>query len=114
MIFITHDFGIVAKMCDRVAVMYAGRIVETAEVGNIFDRPRHPYTTALINSVPKADERVDRLYSIEGQPPSLLNMAAGCAFYARCQDRFDQCLVDTFPPEVQLVDNHIVRCWKYA
>ena len=114
MIFITHDFGIVAKMCDRVAVMYAGRIVETGDVEDIFDRPRHPYTTALLNSVPHADERVDRLYSIEGQPPSLLNIGSRCPFYERCSDRFDQCTVDTMPPEFELPNNQFARCWKYG
>ncbi len=114
MIFITHDFGIVAKMCDRVAVMYAGRIVETGDVGDIFDRPLHPYTIALVNSVPHADKRVGRLYSIEGQPPSLLNIGSRCAFYERCSDRFDRCAVDTMPPEGELPNNHIARCWKYA
>ena len=69
-IFITHDFGIVARMCDRVAVMYAGRIVESADVRSLFNKPTHPYTQALINSVPQMD-RTDRLFSIDGQPPAL-------------------------------------------
>ena len=73
-IFITHDFGVVARMCDRVAVMYAGRIIEQGDVRDIFSRPAHPYTQALINSVPKLEESVDRLYSIEGQPPLLSNL----------------------------------------
>jgi oligopeptide/dipeptide ABC transporter ATP-binding protein len=114
LIFITHDFGIVAKMCDRVAVMYAGRIVEAGNVRDIFDRPLHPYTTALVNSVPKADERVDRLYSIEGQPPSLLNIPSRCAFYERCSDRFDPCAVDAMPPEVEFSNSQKVRCWKHV
>ncbi|MFC2025080.1 ABC transporter ATP-binding protein [Chloroflexota bacterium] len=114
MIFITHDFGIVAKMCDRVAVMYAGRIVEAADVRDIFDRPMHPYSNALVHSVPKVDERVDRLYSIDGQPPSLLNIASGCAFVPRCPDKFDKCSSEEFPPEVKIPDNRIVRCWKYV
>jgi oligopeptide/dipeptide ABC transporter ATP-binding protein len=71
-VFITHDFGVVAKMCDRVAVMYAGRIVEQGTVREVFNSPAHPYTQALMSSVPKMDEKVDKLYSIEGQPPSLL------------------------------------------
>ena len=72
-IFITHDFGVVARMCDRVAVMYAGRIVEEGSVRDIFNNPSHPYTEALIQSVPKLEEKVERLYSIEGQPPLLSN-----------------------------------------
>ena len=80
LIFITHDFGIVAKMCDRVAVMYAGRIVEQGSVRDIFNHPSHPYTEALLASVPKMEEDVDRLYSIEGQPPTLHDLPTGCPF----------------------------------
>ena len=82
-IFITHDFGIVAKMCDRVAVMYAGRIVEHADVRTIFNNPKHEYTKALINSVPKLEEKTDRLSQIEGQPPQLYNLPPGDAFADR-------------------------------
>lgn len=114
MIFITHDFGVVAKMCDWVAVMYAGRIVEAADVRDIFNRPAHPYTVALIRSIPKVDERVDRLYSIAGQPPRLLNIPSSCAFQDRCPDRFDKCASAEFPPEVEAASNHSVRCWKYV
>ncbi len=114
LVFITHDFGVVAKMCDRVAVMYGGRIVEMASVRDIFDHPMHPYTVALMNSVPKADQKVDRLCCIEGQPPSLLNIGERCAFYDRCLERQDRCAVETFPPQVELSDHHTARCWKYA
>ena len=82
MVFITHDFGIVAKMCDRVAVMYAGRIVEQGSVRDTFNNPSHPYTEALLASVPRRDEDVDRLYSIEGQPPTLHDLPPGCPFSA--------------------------------
>ena len=84
-IFITHDFGIVAKMCDRVAVMYAGKIVEMGSVRDIFNNPSHPYTEALLASVPKMEEDVERLYSIEGQPPTLHDLPEGCPFAPRCQ-----------------------------
>ncbi|MCI0371632.1 MAG: ABC transporter ATP-binding protein, partial [candidate division NC10 bacterium] len=84
LIFITHDFGIVAKMCDRVAVMYAGRIVEHAGVRELFNHPRHPYTVALLNSVPRLERRVERLASIEGQPPPLYDLPEGCPFAPRC------------------------------
>src|SRR5207245_1650081 len=77
-IFITHDFGIVAKMCDRVMVMYAGRVVESGPVREIFNKPSHPYTQALLSSVPTMDERVERLYSITGQPPALWDLPVGC------------------------------------
>ena len=81
--FITHDFGIVAKMCDRVAVMYAGRIVEHADVRTIFNNPKHEYTKALINSVPKLEEKTGRLAQIDGQPPLLYNLPTGDAFAER-------------------------------
>ncbi len=81
--FITHDFGIVAKMCDRVAVMYAGRIVEHADVRTIFNNPKHEYTKALINSVPKLEEKTGRLAQIDGQPPLLYNLPPGDAFAER-------------------------------
>ena len=73
MIFITHDFGIVARICDRVAVMYAGKIVESAGVRELFNNPAHPYTVSLLKSLPKLETRVARLFAIGGQPPSLLN-----------------------------------------
>ena len=80
-IFITHDFGIVARMCDRVAVMYAGRIVESADVRDLFNKPNHPYTQALMASVPQM-ERTERLFAIEGQPPALYALPPGCRLAA--------------------------------
>ena len=87
LIFITHDFGIVAKMCDRVVVMYAGRHVESGPVREIFNHPSHPYTQALLRSVPRMEEDVERLYSIEGQPPALWDLPEGCRFAPRCVRR---------------------------
>ncbi len=110
-IFITHDFGVVANMCHRVGVMYAGKIVETASTRDIFKAPRHPYTSALINSVPHLDRKDERLYSIEGQPPSLLNLPPGCRFAPRCPVVMDVCR-EQQPPEVKISDNHSVSCWK--
>jgi peptide/nickel transport system ATP-binding protein len=114
MLFVTHDLGIVAKMCDHVAVMYAGKIVEKGETRAIFDHPVHPYTKALMNSVPKVEESGGRLFSIEGQPPALLNLSPGCSFLPRCPEKFDQCLSSEFPPEVELPGKHCVRCWHYV
>jgi oligopeptide/dipeptide ABC transporter ATP-binding protein len=114
MMFVTHDFGIVAKMCDHVAVMYAGKIVEKADVRAIFDHPVHPYTKALMAAVPRVEEKVQRLYSIDGQPPSLLNLAPGCSFLPRCSERFDKCSSDEFPPEAEFARDHSVRCWHYV
>ena len=84
MIFVTHDLGIVAKLCDRVAVMYAGRIVETGRTRDIFDRPRHPYTIGLLNCLPTLRRGREPLAAIEGQPPDLAKLPAGCRFAARC------------------------------
>jgi oligopeptide/dipeptide ABC transporter ATP-binding protein len=113
LIFITHDFGIVAKMCDRVAVMYAGRIVESAPVRELFNHPQHPYTVALLSSVPRVDEKIDRLTSIEGQPPPLHGLPAGCPFAPRCPDARDRCR-QHYPPEVAVADGHRVSCWNLA
>jgi len=110
-IFITHDFGVVANICHRVAVMYAGKIVETAATSTIFKAPRHPYTIALIRSVPRLDRKDDRLYSIEGQPPSLLNLPPGCRFAPRCPDVEEVCRKQQ-PPVVEISDGHSVSCWK--
>ena len=111
LIFITHDFGIVAKMCDRVAVMYAGKIVEMGDVRSIFNNPSHPYTEALLSSVPKLEEDVDRLYSIEGQPPTLHDLPPGCPFAPRCQYVMEKCS-QVYPPEFNVSDGHHAACWR--
>ncbi len=108
-IFITHDFGIVARMCDRVAVMYAGRIVESADVRSLFNNPTHPYTQALIASVPKMD-KTDRLFAIEGQPPALFDLPEGCHFADRCMHARDICL-EQYPDSMQVAENHSASCW---
>ena len=113
LIFITHDFGIVAKMCDKVAVMYAGKIVEQGTVRDIFNHPSHPYTEALLASVPKLEEDVDRLYSIEGQPPALHDLPPGCPFAPRCPYVMEQCR-EEYPHAFQLNEAHSAACWKLA
>ena len=112
-LFVTHDFGIVASMCDRVAVMYAGRIVELAPVDTLFARPAHPYTQALLRSVPRLDQDLDRLESIEGQPPSLHELPRGCAFAPRCPDALAACL-EARPPVTTRGPGHSAACWKGA
>ena len=111
-IFITHDFGIVARMCDRVAVMYAGKMVEQSAVEPLFDDPAHPYTEALLKSVPDLDLDVDVLPSIEGQPPSLDNLPPGCAFAPRCPYVFDKC--SEFPPQFVIDAGHTALCWRHV
>tara|TARA_B100000809_G_scaffold237312_1_gene257048 strand:+ start:942 stop:1928 length:987 start_codon:yes stop_codon:yes gene_type:complete len=113
LIFITHDFGIVAKMCDRVAVMYAGKIVEVGSVRDIFNKPSHPYTEALLASVPKMEEDVDRLYAIEGQPPLLHDLPVGCSFADRCPYVMDRCR-EEYPPEFPVDEGHYSACWRLA
>lgn len=110
-IFITHDFGVVANICHRVGVMYAGKIVETASTRELFNHPEHPYTIALINSVPRLDRKDDRLYSIEGQPPSMMDLPPGCRFFPRCPSPLKVCS-EKEPPEVKLSDDHSVSCWR--
>jgi oligopeptide transport system ATP-binding protein len=112
-IFITHDFGIVAKMCDRVAVMYAGRVAEIADVRDLFNNPAHPYTEALMRSVPNVDEEVEYLYAIEGQPPALDSLPPGCTFAPRCPYVFDHCN-EEFPDLINVGEGHSATCWKLA
>jgi oligopeptide/dipeptide ABC transporter ATP-binding protein len=112
MIFITHNIGIVAKMCDKVAVMYAGKLVERAPVRTLFNRPAHPYTEALLRAVPKITDRGARLWSIEGQPPDAANLPPGCPFNPRCPKAEDRCHHEV-PPEFQVGDEHYTRCWLW-
>jgi oligopeptide/dipeptide ABC transporter ATP-binding protein len=109
-IFITHDFGIVADMCDRVAVMYAGRIVEDAATLELFDHPAHPYTMGLLGSIPDVGEDVARLVSIPGSPPSIFDGLPGCSFAPRCGFATDVCVADA-PPAVEVAAGHFSRCW---
>ncbi len=109
-IFITHDFGIVARMCDRVAVMYAGRIVESADVRDLFNKPSHPYTQALIASVPQM-ERTERLFSIEGQPPPMFDLPEGCRFASRCIYAQPHCY-EEYPKSYAVSDGHTANCWR--
>jgi peptide/nickel transport system ATP-binding protein len=110
MIVVTHDFGIVARVCDRVAVMYAGKIVEYAGIRELFNHPTHPYTKALMDSIPKMEVKVDRLYSIEGQPPDLRNLPAGCSFASRCSKVREICR-NEYPPQAEVDPGHYVSCW---
>jgi oligopeptide transport system ATP-binding protein len=110
-ILITHNLGVVAGMCRRVQVMYAGRIVEAGLTDEVFARPKHPYTWALLRSIPRLDAR-DRtaLTPIEGMPPDLTELPSGCAFHPRCPFRMDRCTAQT--PELVSVDgSHLAACW---
>ncbi|WP_163969712.1 ABC transporter ATP-binding protein [Oceanobacillus halotolerans] len=109
LLLITHDLGVVAEMCDRVVVMYAGEIVEVAEINELFDEPRHPYTRGLIDSMPTQNARKERLYSISGQVPKPNEITKGCVFANRCPLAFDKCFEEA-PPVFEKGD-HISKCW---
>jgi oligopeptide/dipeptide ABC transporter ATP-binding protein len=111
MIFITHDFGIVARICDQIAVMYAGRFVERGPVRDVFNQPSHPYTQALLASVPKMEERVEWLASIEGQPPALNDLPVGCRFAPRCAYADTRCHA-AYPPAFTVGAGHSADCWR--
>ena len=110
-IFITHNMGVVAKMADRIAVMYAGQVIESGSAEDVFYRPKHPYTWGLIGSMPSLTGDVpERLFSIPGTPPDLFAPPKGCGFAARCQHCMNAC-VNNLPPEYEVTPGHKVRCW---
>lgn len=110
-ILITHDLGVVAETAQRVAVMYAGVIVETGSVEDIFESPKHPYTWGLLESIPNFEaEEKERLIPIEGSPPDLFNPPKGCPFAARCKYAMEVC-VDHMPPEFEIENGHTAKCW---
>ncbi len=109
-ILVTHDFGIVAANADRVAVMYAGRIVEIGSTLQVWDNPGHPYTQALLSCLPDVDLRRRQLVEIGGQPPDLASLPPGCPFAPRCPKRQPVC-EETYPPAVTLGNGHVAHCW---
>jgi peptide/nickel transport system ATP-binding protein len=110
MLFITHDFGVVARMCSRVCVMYAGQIVEMADVRTLFRAPVHWYTAALIGSVPKLGRKIERLTAIAGAPPRMDAMPQGCRFASRCPNVQARCRAEA-PPMTEIALGHEARCW---
>ncbi len=112
LIFVTHNLGIVARMCDRMAVMYAGKIVEHGSVVNLFDAPKHPYTKALLGSVAKLGSK-EPLFAIPGQPPDLARLPPGCAFHPRCPDAMPCCATQA-PEDTQFGPDWTARCWQAA
>ena len=111
-IFITHDLGVMAAMADRIAVMYAGRVVEIGPANHFFNDPLHPYTSGLLKSIPQYDERVRKLYNIPGQVPDLRRLPAGCAFNPRCEHAMNICRTEEPPDES--VGERRVQCWLYS
>lgn len=110
-VLITHDLGVVSEMCDRVIVMYAGEIVEEANVVNLFDSPKHPYTQGLMESLPNISEQKEYLSSIPGVVPAPGSMPQGCRFAPRCKNAFDKC--SEKPPLITTTDGTRVQCWLY-
>lgn len=116
MILITHDLGVIAEMADRVAVMYAGEIVEQSPVASLFDQPLHPYTKGLIGSIPVLGEVRERLDVIPGSVPNLVNLPSGCRFAPRCVARIENNLsvcTEKRPELADISEGHKVRCWLY-
>ena len=112
-IIITHNMGVVARYADRVNVMYAGRIVESAAATELYANPRHPYTVALLHSVPRLDDIQRRqLDPVEGLPPDLITMPQGCHFQPRCRFAVDRCLLN-YPPSIPVSENHTSACWEW-
>jgi len=106
---ITHDLGVIAEMCDRVAVMYAGHIVETTDIETLFANPLHPYTKGLQKSIPRLDVETERLDTIQGLVPNLLELPSGCPFHPRCDLRLTKCLQE-MPELVEVENHHLVKC----
>ena len=112
-IMITHDLGVVAEVCDRVVVMYAGKIVEEGEVREIFLDPKHPYTKGLLKSIPNLDDELERLYSIPGTVPAPEDFPRGCPFAPRCEVAIEQCFSEK-PNRMSVSANHFVNCWNFS
>jgi oligopeptide/dipeptide ABC transporter ATP-binding protein len=112
-IVITHNLGVVARYADRVNVMYAGKVIETATAAELYANPRHPYTLGLLKSVPRLDElRKEKLDPIEGMPPDLVRLGAGCPFYPRCKFHVDRCKEEN-PPLITVGEAHQSACWEW-
>ena len=111
MILITHDLGVVAEMAERVIIMYAGEVVEETDVHRMFQRPLHPYTQGLLDSIPRLDEDKEELNVIEGVVPSPQEMPSGCRFGPRCRYCMEKCVQEA-PPLMRCTDGHYIRCWK--
>jgi len=110
--YITHDLGVVAEVCDRVVVMYAGMTMEIADVDSIFHNPLHPYTQELLKAMPRIDQKVDKLYNIKGMVPPATEMPEGCHFYPRCNHADEKCK-QSCPSLIDAGNGHCVRCWHY-
>jgi peptide/nickel transport system ATP-binding protein len=109
-IMITHDLGVIAEVTDRVVVMYAGKVVEYADVHTLFKEPRHPYSWGLMNAIPRLDEEKEKLYNIPGVVPDPLDFPEGCRFNTRCPFATDKCKTEE-PPLEEVEEKHFAACW---
>jgi oligopeptide/dipeptide ABC transporter ATP-binding protein len=110
LIMVTHDLSIVAEVCDRVAIMYAGRIVENGSVKRIFENPAHPYTQALMQAIPRIGKKQKRLFQIKGEPPNPADLPTGCYFHPRCHKVMDICRTE-YPPVFNIGEDGSAACW---
>jgi oligopeptide/dipeptide ABC transporter ATP-binding protein len=111
LILVTHDLGIVAETCNRIVVMYAGKVVETGGIKEVFANPAHPYTEALLQALPTIGSRRKRLFQIKGEPPNLLDLPQGCSFQDRCHKVMDICRQE-YPPMASPAAGRQAACWK--
>ncbi|KYO66947.1 ABC transporter ATP-binding protein [Thermovenabulum gondwanense] len=110
---VTHNLGVVAQLCDKVVVMYAGRIVERGSLADILEKPLHPYTRGLIAAIPKLSSNKEELYTIPGSVPTIDSFEKGCRFYSRCEYGVEKCKIEV-PPIEEINKNHYVQCWLYS
>jgi len=110
LILVSHDLSIVAEICDHIAIMYAGRIVESGSVKRVYENPVHPYTQALMQAIPRLGEKKSRLFQIEGEPPNLASLPTGCSFHPRCYKVMDKCRIE-YPPMVDMGADGCAACW---
>jgi oligopeptide/dipeptide ABC transporter ATP-binding protein len=112
-VLVTHDLGVVSEVCDRVAVMYAGNVVEVAELHELFSNPLHPYTQGLMAAVPRPDKSTIKLQSIKGSVPDLIYPPTGCRFHPRCPKAWAECS-QRKPPDIEAAQKHLVQCLLYG
>jgi oligopeptide/dipeptide ABC transporter ATP-binding protein len=110
LVLVSHDLSIVAEVCDRVAIMYAGRIVECGSVGRVYEKPNHPYTQALMQAIPRLGQKRKRLFQIDGEPPNPVRLPSGCHFHPRCHKAMDICRVE-YPPPIDIGEDGYAACW---
>lgn len=111
LVLVSHDLGIVAEVCDRVAIMYAGKIVESGSTKRVYENPGHPYTQALMQAIPRLGEKKKRLFQIEGEPPNLARLPTGCSFHPRCSKAMDICQRE-YPPMFRMSEDGYATCWR--